>query len=246
MKKLLKILICTNLILILVFSINIFYNNNNNNNNNNNKISNNAYLDNITDYNKINYIKDLKEKNKDIIGWLEIENTNINSAVVQTNNNEYYMTHNYLKKFDSNGALFLDKDYNWNIPSTNLLIYGHNNENNKMFSELLKFEKKDFYLQHQTFNFTTTKEDSKYEIIAVFYSRVYYKDEDNVFRYYYFLNAQNENEFNKYIENCKKSSIFDTGKTAIYGDQLMTLSTCSYHTEDGRFVIVAKKIKHEL
>ena len=71
--------------------------------------------------------------------------------------------------------------------------------------------------------------------------KVYYQSEQNVFRYYYFINAENEEQFNNYVENSKKSSLYETGKTAVYGDQLMTLSTCSYHTKDGRFVVVAKK-----
>ena len=69
-----------------------------------------------------------------------------------------------------------------------------------------------------------------------------YKNEKNVFRYYYFLNADNKEEFDYYINESKKASLYDTGKTAEYGEQLLTLSTCSYHTEDGRFVVVAKKI----
>ena len=74
-------------------------------------------------------------------------------------------------------------------------------------------------------------------------SRVYYEDEQNVFRYYYFINANDEIEYNNYIEESKKASLYDTGITAEYGEQLLTLSTCSYHTEDGRFVVVAKKMK---
>lgn len=110
-----------------------------------------------------------------------------------------------------------------------------------MFNELLKYNDEEYYKEHPTIRFTTNKEDAEYEIIAVFKSRVYYKSEQNVFRYYYFINAENEEEYNEYVENAKKASLYDTGKTAKYGDQLITLSTCSYHTEDGRFAIVARK-----
>ncbi len=108
-----------------------------------------------------------------------------------------------------------------------------------MFEDLLKYAKEDFYKEHKTIKFTTNKEDAIYEILAVFYSRVYYKSEKDVFRYYYFVNANNEAEYNE----AKKASIYDTGITAEYGDQLLTLSTCEYSQEDGRFAIVAKKIK---
>ena len=101
----------------------------------------------------------------------------------------------------------------------------------------------DFYKEQKTLKFTTNKEDAIYEILAVFYSRVYYKSEKDVFRYYYFVNANNEAEYNEFINEAKKASIYDTGITAEYGDQLLTLSTCEYSQEDGRFAIVAKKIK---
>ena len=191
---------------------------------------------------KMLQLEELKKQNDDIVGWLEIEGTNINYPVMQTTDNEYYMTHNYKKEYSAEGSIFLDKDYNWDIPSTNLLMYGHNNKNGSMFQNLMNYKDEEFYKQHPIINFTTINEDKKYEIIAVFYSRVYYKNEKNVFRYYYFLNADNKEEFDYYINESKKASLYDTGKTAEYGEQLLTLSTCSYHTEDGRFVVVAKKI----
>lgn len=189
-------------------------------------------------------LEKLQEENNDIVAWIEIENTNINYPVLQCDDNSYYMNHNYKKEKAKDGALFLDKDYDWNLPSTNLLIYGHNNiGSNEMFAGLLKYKDENYYREHPTIKFTTNKEDVEYEIISVFETRVFYKSEKNVFRYYYFINAKNEEEYSDFVNNAKKASLYDTGKTAEYGEQLMTLSTCAYHTEDGRFVVVAKKIK---
>ena len=143
---------------------------------------------------KMLQLQELKKENEDIVAWLEIANTKINYPVLQTTDNEYYMTHNYKKEKSGDGSIFLDKDYDWNKPSDNLLIYGHNNKNGNMFQELLKYENENYYKEHSTINFTTINEDSIYEIIAVFKSRVYYKYEKNVFRYYYFVNAENEEE----------------------------------------------------
>lgn len=188
-------------------------------------------------------LEKLQKENEDIIGYLEIEGTNISYPILQSSDNDYYLTRNYKKEKASGGSLFLDKDFDLDEPSTNYLIYGHRMKNGTMFEDLMKYAKEDFYKEHPNIKFTTNKEDVEYEIIAVFYSRVYYKSEKDVFRYYYFVNAENEQEFNEYIENSKKASIYDTGKTAEYGDQLMTLSTCEYSQEDGRFAVVARKIK---
>ena len=192
---------------------------------------------------KMLQLQELKKENNDIVAWLEIPDTKINYPVLQTTDNEYYLTHTYKKENSKDGSIFLDKDYDWNMPSSNLLIYGHNNKNGNMFQELLKYEDESYYKEHPIIQFTTVDEDSTYEIIAVFKSRVYYKNEQNVFRYYFFINAENEEEYNYYVEESKKASLYDTGKTAEYGDQLLTLSTCEYSQEDGRFVIVARKLE---
>lgn len=188
-------------------------------------------------------VQKLQEENSDIVGWLEIEGTSINYPVLQGTDNEYYMTHNYKKQKSKNGSIFLTKDYDWSIPSSNLLIYGHNLNNGTMFQELLKYVKEEFYKEHPIIRFTTNKEDAEYEIISVFKSRVYYKTEKNVFRYYFFVNANSEAEYNEFVQNAKKASLYDIDKTAKFGDQLITLSTCSYHVEDGRFAVVGRKTR---
>lgn len=186
-------------------------------------------------------VQELQKENPDVVGWIEIEGTNINYPVLQGTDNSYYMTHNYKKEETKDGSIFLDKDYDWSIPSSNLLMYGHNMGDGAMFQDLLKYENEEFYKQYPIVRFTTATEDAEYEIISAFKSRVYYKSEKNVFRYYYFINADNEEEYNEFVSNAKEASFYDTGKAAEYGDQLMTLSTCSYHTEDGRFAVVARK-----
>ena len=108
---------------------------------------------------------------------------------------------------------------------------------------LMKYKKESFYKKHKTINFTTNEEEAKYQIISVFLSRVYYKHEKNVFRYYYFINANNKQDFDNYINNCKKASLYEIKTSAIYGDQLMTLSTCEYSRTNGRLVVVARKVE---
>lgn len=188
-------------------------------------------------------LKVLQEQNEDIVGWIEIEDTNINYPVLQGEDNEYYLTHNYQKEKSQKGSIFLTKDYDWNLPSSNLLIYGHNIMYGQMFQDLLKYADEEFYSMHPTIRFTTQRKDSEYEIISAFKARVYYKSEENVFRYYDFINAETEEEYIEFVKNAKASSLYDTNVIAEYGDQLITLVTCSYHTEDGRFVVIGREKK---
>lgn len=184
-------------------------------------------------------LEELKKQNNDIVAWLEIENTMINYPILQTENNDYYMKRNYKGKWSLEGSLFLDKDFKWEPLSTNFLVYGHNNKDKTMFHDLLNYSSEDFYKEHKEIRLTTTIEDKKYEIVSVFYSKVYDKSE-NVFKYYKFINAENEEEFLDYYKNIKDISIYDTNVTAEYGDKLITLSTCEYSQKDGRFVVVAR------
>lgn len=183
-------------------------------------------------------LEELQKENSEIVAWLEIENTNINYPVLQCDNNDFYMNHDYKKDYSLGGSIFLDKSFSWEPQSTNLLIYGHNMINGTMFENLLNYRDINYYHEHPIIRFTTNTKDIEYEIFAVFPSRTYYKNEQNVFRYYYFINADNEDEYNSYVENAKKASIYDTGITAQYGQSLITLSTCAYHTQDGKFVVV--------
>ena len=186
-------------------------------------------------------LEELHNEYEDVVAWLEVPGTNISYPIVQGDDNSYYLDHTYKKEYSARGSIFLDKDASFTRPSNNFLIYGHRNQNGAMFEDLLQYENENFYKEHKTIKFTTLHEDAEYEILAAFRSRVYYKSEKNVFRYYYFVNAENEQEYNDFISNAKQASMYDTGVDAQFGDQLLTLSTCAYHTENGRFAIVAKK-----
>ena len=188
-------------------------------------------------------IEELQKENKDIVGWLEIAGTNINYPVLQGKDNDYYLNHNYRYEKISSGSIFLDKDYDFSKPSTNLLIYGHRNKQGLMFEDLINYKNEDYYKEHKEIRFTTPTQDLTFEVIAAFNSRVYYKHETNVFRYYYFVNANNRKVYEDYINNSKQASLYDTGKTAVYGERLLTLSTCDYSQENGRFAIVAKQMQ---
>lgn len=188
-------------------------------------------------------VKKLKEQYPDIVAWMEIEGTNINYPVMQGDDNDFYVNHNYKGEKSIRGSIFLDKAYNWSIPSDNLLLYGHNNsKDGTMFADLLKYKDENFYKEHQVIKFTTPQEDAEYEIIAVFLSRVYYKSETNVYRWYYFIDAENEEKYNEYINYARENSLYYIDKTASPGDQLITLVTCEYSNENGRLAVVAKKI----
>ena len=160
----------------------------------------------------------------------------------KTNNNEDYLEHNMNQEKDRNGALFLDKDCDVLKRSTNLIIYGHHMKSGRMFGNLDDYESQKYYKKHPIIQFDTIYEKGTYEIMYVFRSRVYSEGEV-VFKYYQFIDCYSEQEFNSNMQEMEALSLYDTGVKAEYGDQLLTLSTCDSTVDDGRFVVVAKKIK---
>ena len=185
--------------------------------------------------------KKLFSQNKSLIGWIKIDDTNIDYPVMQTVNNEYYLKHNYNQEYDKNGSIFLDKDCDITNPGTNMIIYGHHMSSGKMFGKLDLYSSKEYYEKHPIIQFDTIYEEGRYQIMYVFRSRIYNEDEI-VFKYYQFLDASTPEEFDSHMNEMAKLSLYNTGVTATYGDKLITLSTCDRSEQDGRFVVVAKKI----
>ncbi len=186
--------------------------------------------------------KNLLNKNKKLIGWVKIDDTNIDYPVMQTSDNEYYLTHNLNQENDRNGSIFMDKDCDVLKPSTNYIIYGHHMKSGNMFGKLDLYQDESYCKEHPYIQFDTIYEKGTYEVMYVFRSRVY-REEEIVFKYYQFIDANSEQEFDSYMSEMASMSLYDTGVTAEYGDQLLTLSTCDYQEKNGRFVVVAKKVK---
>lgn len=180
--------------------------------------------------------------NKRLIGWVKIDDTYIDYPVLQTVNNDYYLNHNFDQEEDKNGSIFLDKDCSIYPRSTNLILYGHHMRSGRMFGQLNKYSSEKFYKEHKYIQFDTIYEKGIYEVMYVFRSKIY-EESEIVFKYYQFTDAVSETEFESNMMQMADMSLYDTGVSAEYGDELLTLSTCDYYTSDGRFVVVAKKIR---
>ena len=185
----------------------------------------------------------LKAENADFFGWLEIEDsadTKIDYPVMYTPDDpEKYLHKSFDGGYSESGELFIDADCDTN--GYHYLIYGHHMNNGSMFGSLPKYEDYSFYQDHHTVFFDTCDEKGTYEIFAVFKSQIYDEDED-VFKYYECANLNDESTYNYFVENVKSLSMYDIDITPHYGEKIVTLSTCNYHTRDGRFVVCAKKV----
>lgn len=181
--------------------------------------------------------------NEDMAAWLKIDDTVIDYPVMWTPREEtYYLYRNFDGREDKNGCLILDTDSSLNPLTTNLIIHGHNMRSGAMFGTLTKYEDEDYCKEHNIITLYTEEYERRYEVIAVFRSQVY-KKTDQVFKFYKFFQADTQEEFDDFYQNIKSLSLYDTGVTAEFGNHFITLSTCTYHVEQGRFVVVAKEIE---
>lgn len=189
---------------------------------------------------KISALRLLAQQNPDFAGWLSIEETDLSYPVMYTPDEpEYYLRRGFDKEYAASGCLFIGDGSS--PDSSHIVIYGHNMKNGTMFGALMAYGKKSYWQQHPVISFATLKASGEYEVIGAFYSQVYTDADEDVFRYYRYTDLTNEAVFDEYIRQVKAAALYDTGVTVVYGDQILTLSTCSYHTDDGRFVVVARR-----
>ena len=181
----------------------------------------------------------LWKQNNDLAGWLYIEGTKLDYPVMYTPEDpEYYIHRGFYKKYASSGCLFIGPG---SAPEmSHVIVYGHHMKNGTMFGSLDRYQKASYFREHPVIHFDTLTEEGDYEVLGAFYSRVYTDADEGVFRYYQYTDLSAQEDFDAYVRQVKAASLYDTGVEAVYGDKLLTLSTCSYHTENGRFVVVAR------
>ncbi len=186
-------------------------------------------------------LKTLYEINDDLVGWIKIENTNINYPVVKSKVKNFYLRKDFYKKYSSYGTPFLAEQCDID-KSDNLIIYGHHMKNRKMFGSLEDYKSKNFYNQNKIIKFYLLNGDktikAEYEIFAVLKTIAY---SSNSFKYYNYTNFSNIEEFENFINKVNDLSLYETGIKAKYGDEILTLSTCEYSNKNGRLVVMARK-----
>ncbi|MCR5507174.1 MAG: class B sortase [Lachnospiraceae bacterium] len=186
--------------------------------------------------------KSIREDNPDFAGFLRILGTKIEYPVMYTPYEPEKYIHMDIYGVESDDGLpFIDARCSIEPDSDNVIMYGHNMKDGSMFSSLIQYQDKSYFKEHPIIRYDSPDEIREYEVMSAFYDRVYYTDETDVFKFYDFIDASDKEEFDHNVSQYLKKSIYDTGVTAEYGDKLITLVTCAYHTENGRFVVVARR-----
>jgi len=181
----------------------------------------------------------LHEENPDFAGWLTVENTRIDYPVMYTPESpQFYLRRAFDKSWSLSGTPFLGEGCD--MDSDCVIIYGHNMKNGTMFGTLDRYLEEEFWEKSPSLTLTTPTETRSYEIFAAVRCRILSVDEKG-FRYYDSAGDLSETEHAALLDWLEENACYQTGIRPAYGEQILLLSTCSYHTEDGRFVVAARR-----
>lgn len=180
-------------------------------------------------------------ENSDTIGWLKIDGTGIDNVVMYAPDEiEKYLHADFYGNYSYRGCLYVD-EYCDILRSDNLIIYGHNMKDGSMFGSLMNYADESFYEKHKYISFDTIYEKQTYEVVAAIKTAIPAAGEE-CFRYYEYTGSDDVKMFNEYVEFIEENRLYPTDAKLLEGDSILTLSTCAYHADDGRFIVVARKI----
>ena len=183
----------------------------------------------------------LHAQNPHFFGWVKIDDTPIDYPVMfSPEDPEHYLHRDFFGEYAYSGTPFLEGSCD--PDGTYYIVYAHHMKDGTMFSSLIRYRDREYWEAHPVIRFDTLYEQREYRIVAAFMSRVYRAEERGVFRYYEYTNLTAPEQFEAYVKGVSDSALYSTGEAMAYGDELLALSTCNYHTADGRFVVVAKRI----
>ena len=183
-------------------------------------------------------ISNLKSQNSDTVGWINVNNTNVNYPFVHTNNNDYYLKHSFDKSYNAAGWIFLDYRNNTIFSDRNNIIYGHSRLDKTMFGSLNKVLKSEWYSNkdNHIIRISLENENTLWQIFSV------YKIETET--YYITTNFNSDNEYMEFLNTIKNRSLYDFNANLNKDDKILTLSTC--YSDNERTVVHARLIKRSV
>lgn len=179
---------------------------------------------------EINF-EELIKANSDVIGWIYCKNTPISYAVVQEEDNNYYLRRDLNGQYSNNGSIFADCRNSRDFSDKNTIIYGHNMRNNSMFGTLTNYEDEQYFTEHPEMYLLTPDTKYKIKLIAAI-------EQENDAEFY--ADLLNIEKTEKMINDAIERSTFKSNYVFSSDDRFITLSTCSYDYEDARFLVIGK------
>ena len=178
---------------------------------------------------------ELKAKNKDTVSWIQVSGTNINYPVVQTTNNDFYLTHTFDRSYNQSGWVFADFRNSVDGNDKNMIFYAHGRVDGTMFGTLRTVLTNGWLNNSSNYTIRTSNahENSLWQVFSVYHIPT---TSDYIQTSFY-----NDEEFQKFTNMLINRSQFNFQTNVDGSDHILTLSTCYSDTE--RVVLHAKLIK---
>ena len=186
--------------------------------------------------------KSLYDVNPDICAWVKIPNSDINYPICQTDNNDYYLNHNFNNEKSKFGTLFFDCK-NDVKSSQNLTVYGHSLKNSQMFTKIRQYAKLDYYKEHPVIQLITPEGMVEFKVFAAMVMNAEPKDDNGYLYQFMKSDFTTQREFINWIEEAYQRSIIQTPVDILPNDRILTLSTCGYEFKNQRFVVMARQVR---
>ncbi|WP_341322492.1 class B sortase [Solibacillus sp. FSL H8-0523] len=181
-------------------------------------------------------LEQLQQQNDQIIGWLSLEGTRLDNPVLQADNNDYYLSHNYLDEKSRGGSIFVDYR-NQALQDKHTIFYGHVLRNGTMFGELANFAEQSYAEDHLVFYFEFAGKHYALQVFAAY---------ETTTDHYYIETQFTDETFTQFIQNIQSRSVISMPIDVTVQDKIVTFSTCTTSTNDKeRFVVHAKVVEQE-
>ena len=185
--------------------------------------------------------KEFHDKNENFNGWLYVEDTELEYPVMKGPDNKFYLSHDIERKYDKHGMLIMDDGCDETASCPHLIIYGHNVNSGKMFGDLLFYKDASYYKYHPDISFDTLYERGSYRVFAVLATTVNEAQKEiELFTTYSF---NNKKDYEKIVKWAKEHSLYKIDYVPEYGDGILSLVTCEHSQDEGRFVVMAARVK---
>ncbi|MBO7703700.1 MAG: class B sortase [Solobacterium sp.] len=187
----------------------------------------------VLQYEKVNF-EALAAINSDVAGWLSLEGTVINYPIVHGTDNEYYLEHLFNKETNHTGCIFIDADNAGDFSDKNTAMYAHHMRNGSMFAELENYREQSYYDSHKELVLQTPNGTYLIQPFAGILTDGYAD--------YIRLSFGSTEEFLSFVDEVRSQSTFQSDVEVLMTDRIVTMSTCRYDVENGRYAVFGKLV----
>lgn len=177
----------------------------------------------------------LRGINPNIAGWIHLDDSQIDYPFVFADDNDYYLNHLFNDEYNHSGCVFMETTNTRDFSDDNIILYAHHMKNGTMFADVEKYKDQNWYDTHKVFKVIT--EDADYELYPIAGIQATGTTD------YVKTNFDSKEDKLEYIEWFLNNSTFTSEEKLTVDDQMMLLSTCSYHVGDGRYALLGKLVK---